>query len=79
MSCSSVRRAKVFLFVHRLTLGFPYANHIHSVFALGKICNELDLLRIPLVGHVLRDMLGGAFESMASHGIKFSNHLVLVH
>ena len=56
-SCSSVRQAKVFFFVHRLTIGFPYANNIHSLrIRPGQVRNEFDLLRIPLVGRVLRDM-----------------------
>ena len=35
-SFSSVCWVKVFFFIHRLTLGFPYANHIRCVFALGE-------------------------------------------
>ena len=30
--------------------GFPYANHIHCVFALRRVSNKFDLLHIPLVG-----------------------------
>ena len=62
-----IRRARVLLFcmlsqslfLRSLpdSFGFPYANHIHCIFALWQVCNECDLLCIPLVGRVLRDII----------------------
>ena len=58
VSCSSVRWAKsLFLHSSHDSFGFPYANHIHCIFALGKIPNEFDLLRISLAGLALRNMI----------------------
>ena len=66
-SCSSVRRATILsywtsshTFMAWLFFGFPYSNHIHCVLALralGWKHNEYDLLLIPLVGRVLRNII----------------------
>ena len=56
-SCSFVCRAKVFLYSLLDCFRFPYVTHIHCIFTLGQIHNEFDLVRIPLVGRVLRNMM----------------------
>ena len=79
--CFIVRWAWVLLFIHRLTsLGitllymFAYADHIHCLFILISCVFTCVYCINPLL--VLFFMIywnGGAFESMASHGI---NHLM---
>ena len=44
-------------FIAWLFFGFPYANHIHCIFALRQVRNLYDLLRIPLVGCVLCNII----------------------
>ena len=56
-SCCFVRRAQVFLYSLPDCFRFPYITHIHCIFALGQIHSEFDLVRIPLVGRVLHEMI----------------------